>query len=140
MYNIPSPREPCRRTDKKRHGPSRPTESGVEWVYQKHTHAQKKKSRAGGRLAASNRPPARKDGGTLVSPNDYLLQVGSSVGGYVRYRPLGCVPTNRFVRPGLVNFDRAPGLLHPTPRQVCWKAYVEAVVSGDVRKHRSFRG
>lgn len=57
--------------------------------------------------------------------NYYLLQVGSSVGGYVlyaRYRPLGCVcvPTNRFVRPGLVvNFDRAPGPLHPhAPRQI----------------------
>lgn len=51
MYNIPSPKEPCRRTDKKRHGPSRPTESGVEWVYQKHTHKKK---------VACRRPPRSK--------------------------------------------------------------------------------
>lgn len=86
------------------------------------THTHKKKKVACRRPPRSKQPAAGEERwwDTCLA-NYYLLQVGSNVGGYVRYRPLGCVPTNRFVRPGLVNFDRAPGPLHPTPRQFCWK-------------------
>lgn len=77
MYNIPSPTEPCRRTDKKRHGPSRPSESGVEWVYQKHTRT-KKKSRVP--AAASQQATGRRRGkmvGHFVSPTTIYCRLAA---------------------------------------------------------------
>lgn len=65
----------------------------------------KQKSRAGGRLAASNRPPAREDGGTHLS-RQLLFTAGWQQRRwvlYARYRPLGCVCVcvcaNQQVRP-----------------------------------------
>lgn len=94
MYDLPMNRAVAQTRTPRR--PFWPTESGVEWAYQR------KMSPA----AATQQQPAagEEGGGTLVWPTHNSCRLAGML-------PTLWMPTGSSV---LVNFDRAPGPLHPT--------------------------